>query len=66
MEGLKKFVYIFKDIWKKIFKTPSNNVLLDGIDVEENALNSFLKDNFSNYIFYYPNGDIKFFEHFKS
>jgi hypothetical protein len=51
---MKRFFYIFKEVRDKLFKTPSNNVLMDGVDVEENALGLYLKNNFDGFVIYKP------------
>jgi hypothetical protein len=51
---MKQFFYVFKEVRTKLFKSSSNNVLMDGVDVEENALQTYLANNFEDYVIYKP------------
>lgn len=52
LQSLKQFFSVFKEIRQKLFKSASNNVLMDGIEIEENALDIYLSNNFEEQVVY--------------
>ena len=55
LEELKKFVKVFQISRDRVFMNPSDNILLDGVTVEENILSSYYYlEVFKDLVFYRP------------